>query len=201
MTYDEMMSDVVAWMDGQQLSSATLLGHSMGGKVGMLLSCREPARVERLIAVDIAPKNYFWPGNRASFGAMNELNLEDIRSRGDAEMRFEGRVPGWSMRKFLATNLERTPEGTWAWQINLPVLTAALPELEKNPLNEKDQYPGLARFIVGGKSNYVEEADHALIRSHFPAAEIRVLPDVGHHPHMEAREAFVAAVVAGSPKP
>jgi pimeloyl-ACP methyl ester carboxylesterase len=34
-----------------------------------------------------------------------------------------------------------------------------------------------------------------VIRTHFPNAEIRTLPNCGHNPHMEAREAFVAAVL------
>ena len=37
--------------------------------------------------------------------------------------------------------------------------------------------------------------DHAVIRAHFPAAEIRVLPGAGHNPHMETRPQFVAAVL------
>ena len=45
-------------------------------------------------------------------------------------MRFEARVDNLGMRKFLATNLERSDDGAWRWQINLPVLTAALPVLE-----------------------------------------------------------------------
>jgi esterase len=50
---------------------------------------------------------------------MNELDLGGLKSRAEAEIRIEGRVPGWAMRKFIATNLERTPEGGWRWQINL----------------------------------------------------------------------------------
>ena len=195
MSYAEMLDDVLAWMDAQRLSAATLAGHSMGGKVAMLLACRHPARVERLIVVDIAPKNYFWPEHRERFAAMNELNLGDLRSRAEAETRFESRVPSWPMRKFLTTNLERTPEGGWAWQINLPVLTAAVPQLEKNSLRPDDRYRGAARFIAGEKSTYIEPKDHDVIRVHFPKAEIRILPNCGHNPHMEAREAFVAAVV------
>ena len=195
MSYDEMMGDVVAWLDSEGLGSATFMGHSMGGKVAMLLACQQPRRVSRLVVVDIAPKNYFWPAHRASFAAMNELNLADLRSRAEAEMRFESRVPSWPMRKFLTTNLERDASGGWAWQINLPVVTAALAELEKNPLRPDDRYAGPTLFITGEKSDYVEPADHAVIRTHFPAATIRTLPGCGHNPHMEAREAFVATVL------
>lgn len=195
MTYEEMMEDVLEWLDARDLTSTHLLGHSMGGKVAMLLACRHPNRVNRLTIVDIAPKDYFWPGHRANFAAMNELNLGDLRSRAEAEMRFEARVPSWPMRKFLTTNLDRTPEGAWFWQINLPVVTAALPDLEKNPLKTEDRFAGPARFIAGEKSNYIEQGDHAAIRAHFPNADILALPNCGHNPHMEAREAFVAAVL------
>jgi esterase len=195
MSYEAMMDDVLAWLDERGLARVTLLGHSMGGKVAMLLACRHPARVERLIVVDIAPKDYSWPGHRASFAAMNELNLADLRSRAEAEMRFEARVPSWPQRKFLTTNLERSADGAWAWQINLPVLTEALPELEKNPLAPAEAFGGPVTFLAGGKSNYVEPADRVSILRHFPAAEMRTLEDAGHNPHMETRAEFVAAVL------
>lgn len=196
MTYAAMMADVIAWLDKQGLVRVTLVGHSMGGKVAMLLACRHPERVERLVVVDIAPRDYCWPGHRASFAAMNELNPGDLKSRAEAELRFEARVPSWPMRKFLATNLERAADGTWCWQINLPVLTRALPEMERNPLGPHDRFAGPARFIAGGKSSYIEARDHGVIRTHFPAAAILTLADSGHNPHLEARAAFGAAVLA-----
>lgn len=195
MSYEELMGDVLAWLEAQALPRASFLGHSMGGKVAMLLACRHPERVERLTSVDIAPKDYYWPAHRASFAAMNELNLGDLHSRGEAELRFEARVPGWSLRKFLTSNLERSANGQWRWQINLPALTTALPLLEKNPLKASDRYAGPVRFIAGGKSTYVEPGDEAAIRAHFPAVEIITLPNAGHNPHMETREEFVAAVL------
>lgn len=196
MSYPDMLADVLGWLDAQQLAAVTLVGHSMGGKVAMLLACRQPRRVERLVVIDIAPKDYHWPAHRQSFAAMNELNLADLRSRADAELRFEGRVPSWPLRKFLATNLERAADGTWSWQINLPALTAALPALEKNPLAPGDQFDGPALFLAGEKSTYLEPADHATVRGHFPRAEIRILPGAGHNPHLETRAEFVAAVRA-----
>lgn len=196
MTYAEMAADVAAWMADHGLPRASLLGHSMGGKTAMLLACRQPALVERLIVVDIAPKDYFWVAHRANFAAMNELRLSELKSRGEAELRFEARVPSLALRKFLATNLEQGADGSWGWQINLPVITAAVPELEANSLAPEDTWAGDVRFIAGGDSDYIASEDQAQIRRHFPRAAIVTLPGCGHNPHMEARSAFAAAVLS-----
>jgi pimeloyl-ACP methyl ester carboxylesterase len=198
MTYAAMVADVLGWLDAQQIDRATLLGHSMGGKAAMLLACRQPSRVERLVVVDIAPKNYRWAAHRAEFAAMNELDLGHLQSRAEAELRFEAHVDDWAMRKFLTTNLERDAQGNWRWLVNLPVLTAALPELEKNSLEETDRFAGAARFVTGARSNYVAAEDHAIVRRHFPTAEFKTIADAGHNPHMEQRPEFVRAVLEPS---
>ena len=102
MTYASMGQDVLAWMDANDFASVSLLGHSMGGKVAMWMACHHPARVSRLIVVDIVPKTYLSMAHRAEFAAMNELDLRTLQSRAEAEMRFEARVSDWAMRKFLA---------------------------------------------------------------------------------------------------
>ncbi|MDB6128706.1 MAG: alpha/beta hydrolase fold [Verrucomicrobia bacterium] len=192
MSYDAMVGDVLEWLDAQGLSRATLLGHSMGGKVAMLLACRHPARVEHLVVVDIAPRDYRSEAHRAEFLAMNELDVAHLSSRAAAEKGFERHVGDWAMRKFLATNLETTEGGHWRWMINLPVLTSSLPVLESDALKPGDQFEGKTLFIVGEKSRYVTAADHDAIMHHFPHAFIETIPGAGHNPHMEAREAFVA---------
>jgi esterase len=199
MSYAAMVEDVIGWLDAQQLTRVTLLGHSMGGKVAMLLACRHPERVAGLIVVDIAPKDYRWPAHREEFAAMNELDLASLESRAAGEQAFESRISDWAMRKFLLTNLARTTDGRWQWSINLPVLTAALAALESNPLTPADQFAGPTLFITGGKSRYVESGDHAAIRGYFPAAQIETLPAAGHNPHIDAREAFVALVRSAQP--
>lgn len=194
MNYDLLARDVADWMEAQGLSRATFVGHSMGGKTAMLLACRRPELVERLVVVDIAPKDYFWVAHRGEFAAMNELDLDSIQSRAEAELRFEARVPSLGMRKFLTTNLERDEAGRWKWTVNLPVLTQALPDLERNSLQASDRYDGPVLFIAGGRSQYVQPADHADIRQHFPEARIEVIAESGHNPHIEARERFVELV-------
>jgi pimeloyl-ACP methyl ester carboxylesterase len=197
MTYPELVDDVLAWMTAHEVPRATLLGHSMGGKTAMLLACRHAARVEELIVVDIAPKDYSWVAHRTNFAAMNELNLADLRSRADAELRLEARVRDWGMRKFLTTNLEQDSAGAWRWTINLPALTTAIPVLEANPLTAGDRFDGPTRFFRGSTSDYVQIEDESDIRRHFPRATIETIEDSGHNPHMDQREAFVRAVLGG----
>ncbi|HVW20328.1 MAG TPA: alpha/beta fold hydrolase [Opitutaceae bacterium] len=193
--YEAMMGDVLAWLEARGLGRIALMGHSMGGKVAMLLACRNPERVERLVVVDIAPKDYSGAGRHREFAAMNALDLTRLRSRADAERELEAAEPDWAMRKFLTTNLDRDEAGRWRWTVNLPVLTAALRELEGNPLGAGERYAGPALFILGGRSRYVAPGEHALITAHFPAARIETLA-AGHNPHMEDREAFVRAAAA-----
>lgn len=195
MTYEVMAEDVIAWMDARRMATADLAGHSMGGKTAMLLACRHPGRVARLVAVDIAPKDYHWVAHRAEFAAMNELELASLQSRHEAEMRFAALVPSLGMRKFLTTNLERGPVAGWHWAINLPVLTRALPAMERDSLRSDDHFAGPALFIAGGRSQYVQAGDQAGIRRHFPAATLEIIADSGHNPHMDRQEEFVRLVL------
>jgi len=196
MDHTSMAEDVRTWLDTQGIAvPVDLLGHSMGGRTAMAFACRYPERVRRIIVVDTAPRAYEWQGGRPEFAAMNALDLQTIGSRADAERLMEPLVPDWGMRKFLTTNLERDEAGQWQWSINLAGITAALPALEASPLAEGERFEGEAHFIVCGRSPYVRAEDHALIRGHFPAAQITVLPESGHNPHMEAREAFVRVVL------
>jgi pimeloyl-ACP methyl ester carboxylesterase len=105
----------------------------------------------------------------------------------------EGRVPDWGMRKFLTTNLERAEDGAWRWAVNLPVLTASLPEVESDPLAESGGFTGPTLFIRGGRSRYVKDEDLARIAGVFPASRVETIAEAGHNPHMESRAEFCAA--------
>ena len=97
----------------------------------------------------------------------------------------------------MTTNLERDEAGGgWRWQINLQVITAALTEIEGNPLASEDKFDGPVLFVTGGKSRYVREEDFSVIAAHFPKARRVEIAGAGHNPHMETRGEFVAALFA-----
>ena len=198
MTYAAMAEDLRAWLEAQQLTRVTLMGHSLGGKIAMLFACEHPAHVERLIIVDIAPKDYFWPARRGEFDAMQAIAVERLTSRADAEIQLETAVPDWAMRKFFTTNLERDAEGRWRWVVDLPAIAASLAVLEKNALAANDHYDGTTLLITGGKSNYVDAADWPAVQAHFTQARHAILAEAGHNPHLDAREAFVRCVLSST---
>lgn len=47
--------DLLDTLDAQQIEKATFIGHSMGGKAVMALTALAPDRIDRLVAIDIAP--------------------------------------------------------------------------------------------------------------------------------------------------
>jgi esterase len=109
----------------------------------------------------------------------------------------EARVGDWAMRKFLVSESgARCGDGRLALDRQSARAHWGVAGLVKDPLEAGDRFDGPTIFILGGKSRFVEAGDHATIREHFPAATIRIIPDSGHNPHFEAREAFVRAVLA-----
>ena len=194
-SYAALASDVIAMLDGLSLGPVNLVGHSMGGKAAMRLVMDRPDLVARLTVVDIAPRTYS-DRVRVEFGAMNALDLSAVTSRKDAEAKLAAQVPEWGMRQFILTNLGQDAEGHWCWTVNREALTNSLPEILGNSLAVGEVWDGPTRFLRGGKSNYIRDEDVALIRAHFPQADVITLPDSGHNPHFEARAGFVEALLA-----
>ena len=115
---------------GNQLTAASpdpvnLVGHSMGGKVGMVLAILQPDLVERLCVVDVAPVRY---QTQSSFGeyiqGLRSVDLDRLPDRATADAALRPYVPDDVVRAFLLQNLrrEQTPDGPrWHWQLNLDI--------------------------------------------------------------------------------
>ena len=193
-SYVSMAEDVRAFLQSEKLDSVHLVGHSMGGKVAMRLAFSYPALVSRLTIVDIAPRTYS-DRVRVEFTAMNSIDLTKIKSRRDAENQLMDTVTDWGMRQFILTNLNSDENGVWKWTVNREALTQSLKSILDFEINDSEIFNGPTRFIRGGKSNYITDADTILIKKHFPLADMITLPESGHNPHFDARAEFVDAVL------
>ena len=85
-----------------------LVGHSMGGKVAMLVALRHPELVERLAVVDVAPVPYDHAAEFEGYiAAMQAIDLETLSSRADADAALLDAVPDPMVRGFLLQSLRR----------------------------------------------------------------------------------------------
>ena len=192
MTYDDMAADVARYIEKNDLGVVTLLGHSMGGKVGMRLALTRPELLERLIVVDIAPVSYHNEHYSDYVTAMQALPVGEMSRRSEADSALKQTIPDDSLRAFLLQNMV-SDGGHFRWRINLANIGANMKSLIAFP-ESGESFPRPTFFLAGGRSNYIRERDRQVILQHFPEAEIDVIPDSGHWPHAEHPERFLAMV-------
>lgn len=192
-SYAEMAADVRDFMDAQGLSTAVLLGHSMGGKTAMQFAVAYPERTQALVVVDMAPRAYS-PHHHAILEALNSIDPARLGSRQEADAALEPRISDWGVRQFLLKNLVARKSGGYEWAFNLPVLTAKYTEITR-AVESEQPFPGPTLFVRGERSNYVQDTDEPEIRRLFPQAQIATVPDAGHWVHAEAPEALAEMVL------
>lgn len=190
--YALMAEDLNAFMDEHGLTKASLLGHSMGGKAVMEFANRYPEKIEKLIVADISPRQYNWNYDSV-FEALHNVKLDQVTNRNDAEEMLREVMKEDSMVQFLLKSLDRNPDGTYQWKMNLEVLYNNFDEVIKG-IELKGTYHFPTLVIRGGNSKYVLEDDIAQYKQHFTELEIVTLDNAGHWLHAEAPKAFLEAV-------
>lgn len=174
-----------------------LVGHSMGGKVAMVLAQRHPDLIERLVIVDITPGH----SEGASefdhlLGSLDRLDLASLTRRADADAGLKDAIPSDTVRGFLLQNLRSVPPsegGGFAWQPNLKMLLSSLDVIGGFPdLDTTFDHPVL--WIAGETSEYIDDEDHPAMRRLFPHTRFVTIKGAGHWVHSEQPTAFVSAL-------
>ncbi|GAB4008048.1 alpha/beta fold hydrolase [Nocardioides ultimimeridianus] len=192
--YVEMVDQVAELIADEP---AAVVGHSMGGKVAMLLALLHPDLVTRLVVADMSPVRY--DGGVGGLGryarALLDLDLAQVRTREDADRLLEPDVPDATIRSFLLQNLRRDSEAPsgWAWQPNLAVLERDMAVIADWPEDRLAGVPAYERpvlWMAGGRSDYVREEYAAAMDRWFPRNRTVVLKQAGHWLHSEQPELF-----------
>jgi esterase len=196
MDYDEMAGDILAFMDDTGIDQATVLGHSLGGKVAMAFTLMHPQRVSALAAVDVAPVTYTHkPHFDTLLRGMLNLPLATLAHRAEAEALLQPVIPSLTLRRYLLQNLVWSGQ-SYAWRCNFKAIESNLDTLLAFPgFDPARRYPGPACFIGGELSEYLLPNHHPAVIQRFPQARIVMLPRTGHWPHVEVPEAFMNALL------
>ncbi len=188
MSYDLMATDVGWYIASEDLAPVHIIGHSMGGKIAMWLALQNPNLVEKLIVVDIAPREHP-PSHRHILSALCDLDLVQLASRKEADAQLASRIPSRRVRQFLLKNLRRTKSGGFEWRMNLPAIRSNYDELRSWPGSRSMRSDKQALFIAGSSSDYITDEDSDAIVEVFSRARF-VDVDAGHWLHVEQPKAF-----------
>lgn len=186
----DMVADLIKLHD-----PAAVVGHSMGGKVAMVLALRHPRLVSRLCVVDIAPVTYPRSQQFQSYiDAMRGLELGPDVTREAADSALATAVPDADVRSFLLQNLRRDAFG-WTWQMNLDVLGRDLGRISAWPsaqLGPTRPYGRPVLWIAGQQSSYVRTDDRPVMKAFFPHVRNVTVKGAGHWVHADRPEVLTA---------
>ena len=187
-SYEVMVEDVKQYCDYHQLTDVNVIGHSMGGKVAMLLATTYPELVSKLIVADIGPK-YYAPHHQTILAALNAVDFSKKPTRGEVEEIVSGYIKDFGTRQFLLKNLYWASSEQLAFRFNLEVFNKKIEEIGKAlPIENIFEKPTL--FLRGSKSNYILDEDFETIKYHFPNSEIKTISNAGHWLHAENPKDF-----------
>jgi len=193
MDYPHMAVDIAHFMKSEGLESATIIAHSMGGKAAMWLALTQPEKIDKLIAVDIAPVHYDHSFSEILRG-LKSIPLETVSSRKEADDYLSKVLSEVSLRQFLLQNLN-IKSGQGSWRVNLDVISEALADILTFPNTETvSPFEKSVLFIGGGQSDYILPEHLPTIEQLFPEAKIETIFQAGHWLHAEQPVKFIEIV-------
>jgi pimeloyl-ACP methyl ester carboxylesterase len=175
-----------------------LVGHSMGGKISMLVALRHPRLVERLVVVDVAPVPYDHASEFERYiAAMRAIDLDTLERRSQADDALREAVRDPTVRGFLLQSLRREGSGEdahWRWYLNLDLLGRDLDAITDWPgaaLDGVAPYQGPVLWVGGSESAYVHADYVEAMDRWFPRNRRVTVKGAGHWVHSEQPEVFV----------
>jgi esterase len=183
--YHAMVDDLLEFFDDHSIDKAIIIGHSMGGKVGMNFALEYPSAVEKLVVVDISPKAYPYRQQHVKvIEAMMVVNFDTFTTRASVEKRIREFINDNKVVQFMMKNLYRLERGRLGWRLNVETISNNLDAIFGGVDEEAVLYKKTL-FIKGGLSDYITNEDKTVIGKIFPHSEIRVIDGASHWVHSD----------------
>ena len=174
-------------MSESDISSAHVVGHSLGGKVAMQLALSHASLVNRLVIADIAPAAYAGQHSEV-FDALQQVVEAGCESRQAAGELLAGLIQDPGVRGYLLMGLERRA-GTYDWRFNVQGLLRGYARLCAAPAFDH-VFTGHTLFLRGADSRYVRAEHESIMKQWFSGSHLVSLAKAGHWLHVDQPEAF-----------
>lgn len=189
--YELMAQDVADLVQHLGLSSLSLIGHSMGGKVAMKVAALIPNKVSQLLVLDMAPVAYKQSRHDNVFNGLKAVEQAKPSHRKEALKLLARHIELEGVRQFLGKSLY-SHEGKLQWRFNVSSLWDNYWEILGWQPIDKLETPTL--FIKGGDSDYLMAEHQADIQAQFSHAKAHVIANTGHWLHAEKPAEVLRAI-------
>ena len=186
-TYESMALDLHLYFEENNLQTASIIGHSMGGKTALMFAHLFPERIDKLIVADIASHAYS-PHHQSIFEAVQSAPLETATDRHAIQEHLQQQLKDTGVVAFLMKNARRLKEGGFVWRPNIDVLERALNDVVGAVPLETNTLPTLV--IYGGKSNYIDPAALDAFDRACMQLDAHCIDEAGHWLHASHPEEF-----------
>ena len=186
-TLDQMANDVIALLDHLKISSAHVLGHSMGGRIALTMALNFPGRVKSLIMAASGSGQAARPGPDCIPGLPHWLVIRLVEKGFEKSLREEYfETSAFFTKDFRERHPERVEEFfqlAWATHAKLPEyihLIIARHNWEATHRLGDVQCPTLVMIGDGdaGRSNHLAQAE--ILTHRIRGAELKVLKGQSH---------------------
>ena len=191
------------------------LGHSMGGRIALLLSLLNPSVVDQLIVVDSSPINattdkgikdierFLSAISKVDLTYMAEKQLDRLAIKQYIdETLMENGIKSESRRQWLMMNLitkRVNGKELYDWNFNFEVLQNCFRQnlilVPQDALTCNSVYPKKTLFIGSPISNYIPRDSHDEIKKYFPQAEFVYIDGAGHWVQADKPKEFISVVL------
>lgn len=176
---------VRALMEHLDMSAAHVIGHSFGGRIGIVLAAEAPALVRRLILVNSAGVRHphGWK-DRLRAAAMHGGRRAFAATGGDPAGGWRSRLRAWAAERFGSDDYRAAGRlrPTFLRVVNED-LRSLLPAIQAPTL-----------LIWGDQDRETPLAQGQLMAQAIPGARLEVFPGAGHYSYLDQPTAFCALV-------
>ena len=189
--YALMARDVDQLLTKLSITQATVIGHSMGGKVAMKLADLAPEMVQQLVILDIAPVAYTVHRHQQVLDGLDVVLEQKPSSRSEVMTLLAQHIDQEGVRQFLGKSLVNQ-DSVMTWRFNVPAIKANYWNILGWEPIATNSTPTL--FIKGADSNYLMAEHQSAIQQQFSRAKAHVIANTGHWLHAEKPAEVLRAI-------
>lgn len=197
-SFELMAADIKNMMEEMGIETADFVGHSMGGNLTTLLAILYPRLVDKMVVIDVCPKNYSecksdqFDEHLKVLESLCQINMAQFKSWESVKSFLAEKINKKKYQDFILKNIKRGERG-FQWRSNIPNYKVLINSVKDFPLQEFEiKHESL--FIKGELSDFILEEDMSFINARFPNSKLEILEKSKHWCHVQQPEKFIDLV-------